>query len=204
MLAAFPPGSFMTDTVGRSPRSASGFTLIELQVAMALLVVLAGSSLMFTSGVLPAMRSDTQARRLVALLNYAREMANSSRRDIEVRFNLGQSTVQLIRRDAGREIPMETFVFEHGVQLRQFPGLGDTPEAYGAKSAVDFGNATTLLFDSEGGLIDETGLPANGTIFVGLPDTLQSARAISVTGTTGRPRLYRWHTDGAGGGSWAR
>jgi hypothetical protein len=194
----------MNDPAKRRRGSVSGFTLIELQVATALLVVLAGTSLMFTTAVLPSLRTDTQARRLVSLLNFARESAISSRRDIEVRFDLPQQSVQLFRREAGAETLMQTFVFEHGVQLTQFAGLGDTPEGYGAEGPVDFGNSTTLLFEAEGGLSDETGLPANGTIFVGLPDALQSARAISVTGTTGRPRLYRWHTGAGKGGSWGR
>jgi hypothetical protein len=90
------------------------------------------------------------------------------------------------------------------VRFLQFPGLGDTPEGYGASAAVDFAGSTTLLFNAEGGLIDETEMPANGSIYVGLPEQVQSARAISVTGTTGRPRLYRWHTNAAGGGSWDR
>lgn len=171
---------------------------------MALLVVVAGTSMMFTQSIMPSLRADSQSRRLVALLTYAREAAISSRRDIEVRFDLPANRVRLFRRDAGVEILMETFDFEYGVTFRQFPGLGDTPEAYGGRTVVDFGGSSTLLYNAEGGLVDETDMPANGTIFVGLTNQIQSARAISVTGTTGRPRLYRWRSNGGGGGSWGR
>lgn len=184
--------------------TAAGFTLIELQVAMAMLVVLAGTSLMLTRSVLPSLRADSQARRLVALLQYARESAISTRRDIELRFDVPNNSVQLVRREAGLEVPMERFVFEYGVRFLQLPGTSDTPERYGANEVVDFGDSTTLLYDAEGGLIDETSMPANGTIFVGLPDEVLSARAITVTGTTGRARLYRWRSDKGGGGSWVR
>jgi prepilin-type N-terminal cleavage/methylation domain-containing protein len=183
----------------------AGFTLIELQVVMAILLVIASTSMMFTKAALPSMRADGQARRLVALFHIAREAAIATRRDHEVRFDTGTNTVQLIKRDAGVEVLLETFVFEFDVVFTQFPGLTDTPAGYGDGSAVDFGNSTTLLFDSEGSFIDETGLPANGTVFVGIPHVLQSARAITVTGTTGRPRLYRWRGTGGGaggGGAW--
>ena len=173
-----------------------------MQVAIGLLVVLAGTSIMFTQSVLPSVRADGQARRLVSLLQYARETAISSRRDIEVRIDDEASVVRLFRRDAGVEILMETFVFEFGARFVHFPDLGDTPEGYGDESAVDFGNSTTLLYDAEGSLIDETSLPANGTIFVGIGDSILTARAISVTGTTGRPRLYRWRANGTTGGTW--
>jgi prepilin-type N-terminal cleavage/methylation domain-containing protein len=182
----------------------AGFTLMEIQVAMAVLLVIASTSLMFTKAALPSMRADGQARRLVSLFHIARETAISSRRDVEVRFDEQASTVQMIKRDAGVEVFMETFVFEFDVRFTQFPNLPDTPAGYGDDSPVEFGDSTTLLFDSDGSLIDETGLPANGTVFVGMPNVLQSARAITLTGTTGRPRLYRWRASGApaGGGQW--
>jgi prepilin-type N-terminal cleavage/methylation domain-containing protein len=180
----------------------SGFTLIEVQVAMTILVIITGTSLAFMQSTLPALRADGQARRVVALFHYARETAIARRRDVEVRFDEDAHTITLIRRDAGVEIPMETFVFEYGVQFTQFDGLGDTPESFGGTEPVDFGDSTVLLFDAEGSLIDETGLPANGTIFVGLPHVPQSARAISVTGTTGKARLYRWRTAGQAGAGW--
>jgi prepilin-type N-terminal cleavage/methylation domain-containing protein len=182
----------------------AGFTLVELQVAMAVLLVLASTAMMFTKSALPSMRSDGQARRLVSLFHIARETAISSRRDIEVRFDEQNSTVQMIKRDAGVEVLMETFVFEFDVVFTQFANLPDTPAGFGDESPVEFGDSMTLLFDSEGSLIDETGLPVNGTVFVGIPHVLQSARAITLTGTTGRPRLYRWRASGAvgGGGEW--
>ncbi len=96
----------------------AGFTLMEIQVAMAVLLVIASTSLMFTKSALPSMRADGQARRLVSLFHIARETAISSRRDVEVRFDEQASTVQMIKRDAGVEVLMETFVFEFDVRLR--------------------------------------------------------------------------------------
>lgn len=180
----------------------AGFTIVEVLVVVAVLAILGGSSMLLMASTLPSYRADSQARRLIGVLQHARELSIATRRDIEVRINEANDTISLFRRDAGVEILFETFAFEYGVQFMQFHGAGDTPEGFGANGAVDFGNSTVLLFDAEGSLIDETGLPANGTMYTGVPEVASSARAIAVIGTTGRPRLYRWQSDGQGGGTW--
>jgi hypothetical protein len=49
------------------------------------------------------------------------------------------------------------------------------------------------MFTSDGSLIDETGIPVNGTVFLGLPPHVQSARGVTVFGGTGRVRGFRWN-----------
>src|SRR6266850_1667344 len=48
-----------------------------------------------------------------------------------------------------------------------------------------------------GSLVDQDGLTLNGTVFVALPNDKQSARAVTIFGSTGRVRGFRWD-----GGSW--
>jgi hypothetical protein len=51
----------------------------------------------------------------------------------------------------------------------------------------------TILFNSDGTLIDQQGRPINGTVFLAVRGgTDRSARAITVLGATGRVRAYRW------------
>jgi hypothetical protein len=35
-------------------------------------------------------------------------------------------------------------------------------------------------------------VPVNGTVFVGIPGERNSARAVTVTGASGRAQAYRW------------
>ena len=153
---------------------------------------------LISNAMLPSIRADGQARRLVALIQYAREVAIASRRNVRLQFNVATRTATLTRMDAGLGTPLESLVFEFELRY-QLMGLPDTPELYGADTATDFGDSQNLLFEPDGSFIDETGLPINGTIFLGISNQLQTARAITITGTTARPRLYRWSGADPGG-----
>ena len=64
---------------------------------------------------------------------------------------------------------------------------------------MDFGSAQTIAFNSDGMLIDGAGNPVNGTIFLMLPNVPGSLRAVTVLGSIGRVRGYRWN-----GTQWTR
>jgi hypothetical protein len=73
-----------------------------------------------------------------------------------------------------------------------FPGIPDTPDAFGNASASAFGLANTIAFTSEGWLVDQNGDPVNGTAFLGKPNLPLSARAVSIFGPTALIREWRW------------
>lgn len=175
-----------------SLRSAAGFTLTELMVVVAIMGIVAAMAVFQAQVSLPSIRGDSGMRVVIAQLNTARELAISQRRNIQVNFVAG-SQVQLVRQDIPNGTTILSLVpLESNVQFMQFPGVPDTPDAFGATSAVDFGAATSMLFTSDGTFIDQSGVPLNGTVFLGIPNEPRSARAVTVLGATGRVRGYRW------------
>ena len=67
------------------------------------------------------------------------------------------------------------------------------PSAYPTKaSATSFGAATAIRFNTEGALIDTAGAPVNGTVFLIIPGQNLSYRAVTVQGSTGRVRGFKW------------
>jgi hypothetical protein len=185
------------------PAGQAGFSVIELLIATSLFVVMSAATVMVTNAALPGIRADSQARRLMALMQRGRDLAIANRRDVEIRFDTGEHTATLVLMDAGVEKPMETVYFEYHVQYRQFPGLGDTPEEFGAQEVVDFGDSTRIIFEPDGSVIDETGLPVNGTVFLGIEGHVEAARAVTLMGTTARPRMYRYSKTGGEDGWWS-
>ena len=87
---------------------------------------------------------------------------------------------------------LRSFTLAGGVVFHINAPAVDTPDAFGAAAPVSFGSASRVFFNSDGMLVDQAGSPVNGTIFVALPEHPESARAVSVLGSTGRVRGFRW------------
>ena len=124
----------------------------------------------------------------MAQLNMARETAVTQRRSITVRF-VGANVLQIAN---GGEVT--NLGFEGGVTYSLMPGIGDTPDAFGVASPTTFSSITQtqVQFNSEGALVDAANSPINGTVFLAVPNLPLSFRAVTVLGSTGRVRGYKW------------
>ena len=76
-----------------------------------------------------------------------------------------------------------------------FPGEPDTPDGYGNAGPIYFGGvnngpAAGMIYQSDGTFAAATGIPINGTVFMGIADQPTTARAVTILGTTGRVRSY--------------
>jgi hypothetical protein len=82
--------------------------------------------------------------------------------------------------------------FEGTVQYGVLPNTTDTPDGFGNSQPINFGAAALVMFNTEGMLVDSGGLPVNGTLFMLIPNQPTSFRAVTVLGSTGRVRGFRW------------
>jgi prepilin-type N-terminal cleavage/methylation domain-containing protein len=176
-----------------SIRHARGFTLLEVIFVVALLVVLAGLTMLITPAILARTRSDSVASNVLSTLRRVREQAISQRRNIQVEFRLPDRIV-VSRIDVpgpGTTVLLDTRL-EQNAQFIRFADQPDTPEAFGGAAAVDFGSADAFLFTSEGTFVDQAGDELNGTVFIGLPRQPQTAQAVTLFGPTAGLRTWRW------------
>ena len=147
----------------------------------------------------PAMKADGAMRVVMSQLNTARNLAISQRRYMQVKF-VAPDQIQIIRTDVNTAgavtgtTVLSTVTFEGGITYNLIAGLPDTPDAFGMGTAVNFGVATTIQFATDGQLIDQAGGPLNGTMVLAKPQIENSSRAVTVFGSTGRVRGYRWNS----------
>jgi len=177
----------------------SGFSLIELLVVVGIFGTLSTMAFVQLGQSLAAARADGAMRVVMSQMNIARELAISQRRYMQVRF-VAPNQVQIIRTDVNTAgtvtgtTLLSAVNFESGVTFNRLAPLPDTPDAFGMPAAINFGTATTVQFATDGQLIDQTGNPLNGTVVLAGPaGELVSARAVTVFGSTGRVRAYRWN-----------
>jgi prepilin-type N-terminal cleavage/methylation domain-containing protein len=189
--------------------SEAGYSLIEMMVTLGILGVLTGMAVVTISGSRPAALGDGAMRVVLSQMNTAREMAITQRRNMRVSFTLG-NLVTISR----EEVPGPTLtiissvLMEGGLQFLTVANLPDTPDAFcgGVITAVSFPTATgtppEVKFRPDGTFVNQDGLILNGTVFVALPSQsytagnstsgVMSARGVTVLGSTGRVRGYRF------------
>jgi prepilin-type N-terminal cleavage/methylation domain-containing protein len=191
MVRPLPPAAI---GMRRAPlrASAAGYSLIELMMVVMLIGVLAGMATFQIASARPGMLGDGAMRQVMGELNAAREMALTQRRLMQINF-VGTDMIRITRREvpSGTTVLREVY-FEGGVRYGLIAGASDTPDAFGKASATSFGSATAIMFGTDGQLVDQAGAAVNGTIFLTIPDTASSFRAVTIQGSTGRVRGYKW------------
>jgi prepilin-type N-terminal cleavage/methylation domain-containing protein len=181
----------------RKGQNQSGFSLIEMLIVVVILLIVMAMALMATRAIQANLRANAGLNQVVGLLRAARETSISERRNVRVEF-LGANRIRLTR----QEVPVGTTVIrdvnlENNIQFMLTPGVGDTPDLFGNPTAVSFGGTPSMMFMSDGTFVDANGNPLNGSVFLGVPNQPEMARAVTIVGATGRIRGYRWT-----GGGW--
>jgi prepilin-type N-terminal cleavage/methylation domain-containing protein len=188
-------------------RDDRGVSLVEIMVAVAIIGALTSMAVMQIGAIRPGLEADGAMRTVMAQLNSARETAISQRRRVEVSFanapisatDLG-GWVRVLRYNLPNgTTELANVPFEGGVRYGLWPAVQDTPDGFGNSKAINFGAAVTVLFNTEGMLVDTAGNPINGTLFMLIPNQTGSYRAVTILGSTGRVRGFRWN-----GGQWTR
>lgn len=217
-LKASPTGSFMHGraegvsvseqntklNARRGGDQARGFSMIEMCVVIAISLVIAGIAIIQAQPALIQIRANTAKDLVQGTLRRARESAISDRRSVKVEFLVNPpatppgSYVRLTRLGGGvgPDTVIETIPIPGSVTYTTFPLEPDTPDGFGNAGPIYFGGvnngpAAGMVYQSDGTFAAAgTGIPLNGTVFMGIPGQATTARAVTILGTTGRIRSY--------------
>jgi len=195
-----------------SRRSQSGFSIAELVVTVGVLMVGGGIAVMNISGALRGAHVETAYQNTLDQLRFARQVAIDKRTVCRVDF-AAPGTISVTQAFAdGTPVTTETITLPPDVQYTIVTGMptppAATPDNLGnGNVAIDFdrvagGSGTTIFFQPDGSALDAAGRPNDGVIYVARPNELNSARAITLLGTTGRIRGWRLGTKAGGGVVW--
>lgn len=184
---------FFSRQRGARPRGEHGFSIIEFVVVLGIMAALAGMAGLQIIQARPSIQGDGALRVVLSQMRMARELAITERRFVRVVF-VPASVVQTVRENVPgpSTTTLNTVSLEGGFEFQLTAGLPDTPDAFGNAQAINFGTATTVKFTPDGTLVNQDGVTINGSVFVAQPGSALASRAITVLGSTGRLRGYRW------------
>lgn len=201
----------------------SGFSLIEMLIVVALIIVMASISFISMVPVLKQGRLNNAYNTTLAALRQARDNAISQRTSYKVTFT---TTTTPVVNTIKVEPTLTTFQGAQTAVTYQLPtdiafvalsGLPSTgPDNYGTgATAIDFGytanntsgGATIFYFCPDGSAQDASACAGSwdgGVVYIARAGDLMSSRAITLWGGTGRIHGWRLYGNGSGGYQWLR
>lgn len=186
------PETNSNDARGRGNQQ-RGFTMWELAIVCVLLMILSAMAMVQLHPTIQQREADAAMAEVASQLRQAREMAISTRRDIQVQF-VGTNQIILNRLFINPAVVGGVF-FQSPMKFQLTAGKGDTPDGYGNAGAIVFGGIVggppTMMFQSDGTFVDTAGNLINGTVFLGMANEPSAARAVTLVGSTGRIRMWR-------------
>lgn len=192
-------------------RRMRGFSLIELMIVIALVLVVTAFSIM---AIQPSLKQGrvTQAFNVTLMtLRQARDTAVAQRQIYFVTLNNGvqPNTITITQGSTGTVTA--TYFLPTDVAFDAEPGIPTsavafptTPDGFGiGGTAIDFdqgvfgGVKNVIYFYPDGSAEDVNGNVNNGVVYVAMPGFVNTSRAISVWGATGRLRGWMINWNGA-------
>lgn len=202
-----------TNSRRRTPEA--GYTLVELVITAAMLMVLASMAIFQMQPAYQEFQAAAALSQVKSALRQARESAISDRRTIVVQFIASGATVQcpvsngvyycleFFQVSVSGSPPVSviaanpylTLPIAKNVTFITYTGESDTPDGFGLPSVpagISFPGAVgNMQFQSDGTFSDSTGVPLSGTLFLGVASKSVTEGAITILGSTGRIRSYR-------------
>jgi type II secretory pathway pseudopilin PulG len=180
--------------------------MLEMVVVIGVILVALSMALIQFQPSIQQFRANAARDQIQGALRQARELAISQRRYVQVQFNVSPPcppAAQVpaciaLTRLGGPADPTVLYALpvESSVQFMTFAGMPDTPDGFGVPpgGGIIFGGVVggpnTMMYQSDGTFVNGAGTTLNGTVFMGVPGIVSTARAVSVLGTTGRVRSY--------------
>jgi prepilin-type N-terminal cleavage/methylation domain-containing protein len=197
----------------KAPRM-RGFSLLEMMLVIAILLIAAGISFIALQPVLRETRLVNGYNTTMMAMRRAREAAIGQRRTYIVTFNNAAlpNTIRIAPASVTPGGITATYSLPSDLRFTvvgsSFPNPG--PDGFGNGSvAIDFdqnvvgasaADKSSIYFTPDGSAQDINSNINNGVVYMTRPGELYSSRAITLWGTTGRLRGWRLYS--SGGAQW--
>ena len=193
-----------------------GFSLTELMIVLAILLIMASVGTLTLQPALKQMHVSNAYNTTLATMRLARQMAISNRNIYTLTFSNAAvpNTLTIADTDPINPRIIETVSLPTDVQFTVVAGipntLATTPDHFGTGgAAIDFDQGVTpnvqnvIYFYPDGSAQDVGNNINNGVVYIAQPGVIMSSRAVTLWGATGRLRGWRLYGT-AGAYTWSQ
>jgi len=189
-----------------SARTMRGFSMIEMMIVVAIIMITMGTALIQIGPILKESKANTAWQLTLGQLRRAHELAIDQRQVYRVSFTAPR-TIQLDLVGIDPVTKAKALIFQSKIDLpteTQFTvvtGMPATPttvpDGFGnGSAAIDFdqdfgGGGTEVYFQRDGRALDAQNRLNSGVIYICRPGELMSCKAVSLIGATGRVKGWK-------------
>ena len=150
------------------------------------------------TGAVANSRVETALQTVVQELRLARQLSMDSRRLHRISFTT-PGTITTTRRETDASTTQVRVInLPNDVQLYR-NSISSEPDQFVTTGAISFNSETSVTFRPDGSAVDTSSQVCNGVVYLGRPGELESTRAVTLFGATGRIKGFRYRNSG---GSW--
>lgn len=191
----------------------AGFTLLEAMIVVAIILIMGAVAIFQIAPSMKGAKSQTALETTLGIMRRYHDAAVNQRRIYQIVFTLPRSIqINVEAFDTNGNIswlPVESYQLPVETQFVCVPGLprSAAPDGLGqSASAIDFmvdngGGYSSVVFQKDGRATDTFGRLNNGVVYIARPGDLNSSKAVSVLGATGRVKGWKLYP-GANGPIW--
>jgi prepilin-type N-terminal cleavage/methylation domain-containing protein len=192
----------MEVTMARANSKVKGFSLLECCAVLGVVGIVLAFATMGSSTATQTSQAESGVALVQRQLRVARMTAITQRRNVVVSFDTSFGTdnaqhvnYQVVTLDGEPAQALQSVPLPSGTQFVLETGVPDTPDGFGNSTAVCFGTgcggSAVMQFTTTGEFVDGNYQPLNGTIFLGIPGAVGSARAVTI-GSGGNIQRFSW------------
>ena len=185
---------------GMREREESGFTILELLAALAIMAVVATVAMPRIESALRESRVQTALVSVVGEMRRARQLAMDRRRTHTVTLTSPRTlTVTRIETGGNPNVQVSQITLPSDVSFTR-NSISSEPDGFSSSGAFTFcGSGGSFSFNPQGAGIDASSNLCNGVVYMGIPGRLETTRAVTLFGSTGRSKGFRYAKSG---GAW--